>query len=107
MRQAISRPGMSLPHIRFDPGAPELLNSDVPAEVTVQLRGNTFFDMPDDDPFLPASAGDQSVFDLLGYGILGETLKGIHPRMVCQPPGGGGLDIIPLGVPSTLTIRAE
>lgn len=96
--------------IRFDQGDTALLNPDVPAGVTVQLVGNEF-DFTDPGKAFPPLPGDTSEFTLEQYIIWGETLKGIHPRMGCQPPGGGGADINDL-LPnpegfSTLTITAE
>ena len=54
------------------------------AEVTVQLMGNDFDFIA--QPFLP-EPGQESVFTLDQFAIHGSTMKGVHPRSGCQPPG--------------------
>lgn len=88
--------------IRFDQGDPALLNSDVPAEVTVELVGNEYIF---DESFLP-EATETRTYVLDGYLIRGETLKGIHPRSGCQERGSGTPDIILLIDSSVLVITA-
>ena len=70
------------------------------AEITLQLIG-----VPDyiDDP-IPPEGVTPSEFDLTHFAIFGTTERGIHPRSACVPPGGGSFDVLPLLVPSTLSI---
>jgi hypothetical protein len=82
------------------------------AEVTVQLIGNEFDFI---EPFVPvpgpiadgdATSTDSVVYDLAEAAIWGSSLKGIHPKKSCQPPGGGGFQRFPLRAASTLLITA-
>lgn len=94
-------------NILFDFGNSALLDPDSPAEVTVQLIGDEFNFFAS---FLPTLDVDDTVrsYPLNQHAIHGSTLRGINPRKACQPPGGGGFDIIDFDPndPSELTITA-
>jgi hypothetical protein len=92
----------------------DIMLSDVlgDAEVTVQLIGNEFDFI---DPFVPvpglivapATTSTASVeYTLYEAAIWGSSLKGIHPKKSCQPPGGGGFQRFLLSPASTLLITA-
>jgi len=87
-----------------DNGIPVIDDDRTPfAQVTVQLIGDCFPDGTEEcDPFLPDDG--TSTIILTHFGIHGRTVKGVHPREGCQPPGGGSFDILPLDPPSTLVI---
>lgn len=73
-------------------------------QVSLDLRGDTLFDNPG-DPWLP-DAGFSIEYNIVDFGIIGKTVKGVRPKIGCVSGGSAeGGDFDP-GQPRTLVITA-